>query len=121
MSVTPEQFIECARELAKSLDEISTRNSLSRAYYGAFHAIQSQIPPVTNHDDDMPIGMHKRYIAQLMDAPNNSPERKLGIKLNALFSRRRKADYFLSADFRSIDAALQLSVADEVITLLKTI
>jgi len=93
MSVSPSDFFQSAKELASNVDEISRRNSVSRAYYAAYHHMSSIIPYDGDSVNGRNAGMHRSYINQLMEANQDSVERKAGVKLQSLHARRVKADY----------------------------
>lgn len=117
MSVTAQDFMASARDIAKSgLDEMSQRNAISRAYYSAFHTTKSAIPP--DGKARGPIGMHKNYIKQLAEAANGSPERRVGIRLAALYRRRVDADYNLDLHIPKGDFALQVTQVAELLEIL---
>lgn len=110
MPVSPSDFLESAAAIiAADTSEISIRNSLSRAYYGAFHCASEAFPVETlpaSDEDAENAGMHKKYINRLLQG--NKIEREAGVKLGALHSRRIKADYKLTISVPVRDVAMQI-------------
>lgn len=116
MSVTPKDFLESAEILAKSgSDEMTQRNVLSRAYYAAYHRSCEYIKP---KDSDENVGIHKRYINQLMRGENGSIDRKIGGRIKSMYLRRRFADYFLKDEIKTDAAALQLDTAKDLFSII---
>lgn len=56
-------FIEAARVLAASGDPLIRRGSVSRAYYGAYHAARATVFAIRHHDED-----HHGRVAQTIDS-----------------------------------------------------
>jgi len=118
MSVTPRDFLDSAIGLAGTgCDEMTQRNAISRAYYSAYHCSCEFIEP---EDSDEKVGVHKRYITQLMRGENGSIERKIGGKIKSMYVRRRVADYFLKDDIKNDATALQLYAARELFTIIES-
>lgn len=112
MSVTPQDFLTSAIELSISgHDEIIQRNAISRAYYAAYHRACEFIRPV---ESDENVGVHKRYVNQLMKGENGSIERRIGGKIKSMFARRRVADYRITESIEGNAVAIQLSAAQEL-------
>lgn len=116
MSIQPSDFLDSAASyIAADTSEVSIRNAVSRAYYASFHCCTDSFP-----EDELPLsnepnkGMHKQYISQLAQCDAGSPPRSAGIKLQALHSRRIKADYKLDSIVTQRDAAIQLDTCREV-------
>lgn len=121
MSISPKDFLCSAESLIDSDSaEMAVRNSLSRAYYAAYHCATTmleELPLSTDCCDDARSGMHKRYISRLMQADPATRHRQIGVKLQALHARRIKADYGLNTNLAMRDAALQIDSAKFVFSL----
>ncbi len=116
MSVTPKDFLDSADILSKSgNDEMTQRNVLSRAYYAAYHRSCEFIKP---EDSDENVGVHKRYINQLMRGENGSKERKIGGRIKSMYLRRRSADYLLKDTIKNDATGLQVGTAKELFLLI---
>ncbi len=116
MSVNPSDFIESARTLSAVRDEMSQRNSLSRAYYAAYHRTREVFEPEIGRNDGM--GMHRSYLDQLQCHNTDSTERIVGYKLAQLYQRRIVADYRLGDSLRQDAVARQLDTAAQIFNLL---
>lgn len=117
MSVTPKDFLDSATTLAGSgCDEMMKRNVLSRAYYAAYHRSCEFIKP---EDTDENVGVHKRYVNQLMRGDSGSIERKIGGRIRSMYSRRRTAGYQLNSNIEKDAAALQLAIARELFSIIE--
>ncbi len=117
MSVTPTDFLESAIGLSSlGQDEMNQRNVLSRAYYAAYHRSCEFIQPEESAEN---VGMHKRYINQLMKGDNGSIERKVGGKIKSMYSRRHIADYRLEDNISHDAVAIQLNAAKELFTIIE--
>jgi uncharacterized protein (UPF0332 family) len=121
MSICAEDFYTSALELAKLKEEVSLRNCLSRAYYGAYHTAKTVVPPESyDYEDGKKAGSHKRYIDQLLQGENGSFERQLGVKLLRLYDRRITADYHLNKTVIQADVAVQLNTTKDAFDLVTT-
>lgn len=119
MSIQPSDFLDSAASyIAADISEVSIRNAVSRAYYAAFHCCADSFSenelPASNEPSK---GMHKQYISQLTQCDAGSSPRSAGIKLQALHSRRIKADYKLDSIVTQRDAALQLDTCRDIFTI----
>lgn len=96
MSITPQEFLRSAEELAATdATEVYQRNAISRVYYAAYHCLREYIEP---DKKDRGVGSHRGYIEQLLESGSGSTARKLGVSLGAIYSGRLKADYKLTDD-----------------------
>lgn len=112
MSVTPKEFLDSAIELSKSgQDEMTQRNVVSRAYYAVYHQSCALIKP-ENSDEN--VGIHRRYINQLMKGDNGSTERRLGSKIKSMYSRRVIADYCITENIDRLAVAIQINAAKDL-------
>jgi hypothetical protein len=105
MPVACTDFFTFAESIKGDSDEISLRASISRAYYGAFHACQQWHDtklPHPGHDVGMTGGVHQTLINQLTNPDPGCGRdlgmysRSLGYALRALRDLRTLADYHLS-------------------------
>lgn len=116
MSVTPNCFLNFSKAALNENDEFSKRNSLSRAYYAAYHLAKKYFSTLSTEENN--VGMHKAFIDALMMHPQDSLERKVGIQLQTLHSRRVKADYKIHLTIPISDPAMQISAVENVFKLL---
>lgn len=116
MSVQPNAFLESAKALISENTEIAKRNSVSRAYYAAFHRAQITYPFVPPRGKST----HKSYFEHLELFPPGSVERVLGVKLKTMHGRRVIADYKLRAEIPISMPAMQIIAAEDVYELLKS-
>jgi uncharacterized protein (UPF0332 family) len=115
MSGQPSDFLDSARELLNSGNEIGYRNVNSRAYYAAYHLSVTKWdlkPP--SGEDERGFGMHKLYILQRMKAPAGSLERRVGVKLQTAYGRRRTADYVLDVEVTKSEASRQVVLVSDI-------
>lgn len=119
MSVCALDFHESAKLLAQNSDEMSKRNAVSRAYYAAYHYVQSVFPEQRAAWDPQIKGMHKQYCAQLMQG--TSIQRKIGTKLQAMHTRRIDADYICKVDLCKSHLAMQMATAEDVFSLIDSL
>lgn len=114
MSVSPADFLDSAVQLATENCEMAKRNSLSRAYYAAFHRAKQEFPFTP------PKGMstHSPYFKHLLEFPENSPQRVTGMKLKTMHARRVVADYRIEYALQKSIAAIQLDAANQIFSLL---
>lgn len=118
MSITASDFLNSAKELMVDQSEPATRNSVSRAYYAAFHQTNGVYSPNPEFAKESKVGMHQTYIDQLMRADTGSRERTVAVKLSSMKGKRVKADYQLTETMMSYIAALQMRTAEEIFQLL---
>lgn len=119
MSVTPQNILDSAIEMQDDASEMATRNTISRAYYAAYHLAIDVFPVDKKAAQNSQTGVHDTYITQLQKSNPDSVERFTGVKLNTLKGKRRKADYFLNDDIRPFEAAMQIKTAEELFSTLE--
>ena len=109
----PVKFLDSAKDILASFnDEAAKRNSISRAYYSAYHTCLLACDklnielPVTN------AGLHARLIAALKD---NSQTFYIGTDLADLKKHRTKADYHLGTNISKRDAEIAIKKAEFLI------
>ena len=118
MSNCPTDFLDNAVAQCAIGTEMTSRNCISRAYYAAYHLSTQKWVPIK---DNNAAGRHAKYIHQLLASPDNSPERKVGVKLKVLYSRRLKADYSLEDDLTVLEAQLQLVTTKELFSIVQAV
>lgn len=118
MSVLPTDFLESARAMISSQDEMAVRNAISRTYYAAYHQAQATFPSDREFARQCGMGVHMAYIEQLMQEQPGSKARTTAVKLNSMKGRRARADYDLNVDLSQRDFTMQLIAAQEVFKLL---
>lgn len=112
MSITPDHFMQAAKEIADfSIEETHLRTAISRGYYWGYHSAVFEVPPDKKNRN---LGMHRSYIAQLNEGGVGSFERKIGTRLNSMLGKRLAADYRLSENITTKDWELLLEAADEL-------
>lgn len=118
MSITPQDFLRSAEELAATDDsEVYQRNAISRLYYAAYHRSCEYIEPDRNDRD---AGAHRSYIQQLTESDPGTIARKLGVSLGAVYSGRIRSDYKLAEDVLPRDFSMLLNRTRDIFTLIDT-
>jgi len=92
MTINPVDFLTVAKSYPEE-SEVDIRNSLSRAYYAAFHACNSKFVASNSKEG----GMHERLIRSLIDS-RETDDKSIGYLLRSLKGLRIKADYKLDID-----------------------
>lgn len=93
MSITPQDFLRSAEELAATdTTEVYQRNAISRLYYAAYHRSCEYIVP---DKKDREVGSHRSYIQQLEESDPGTTAKRLGVSLKTVYSGRIRADYYL--------------------------
>jgi uncharacterized protein (UPF0332 family) len=118
MSVTATDFLNSAKALLSvQATEIDFRNALSRTYYSIFHLTK----PVAEHLPHLPQttqGSHDAIISRFTRYPSTDPHwrlaRSIGVIMEQMKTRRRKADYQIDLTMVQKDAELQLQEAQKV-------
>lgn len=113
MSVNAENFLQVAEQsFSNASHEMDYRNSISRAYYAAFHAVTpiSLSLPLIAHGKTH--NSHEAIIAALTDCLPSQPHafklKSIGYQLQKLKAQRVKADYRLDDNLVASDAEEQL-------------
>lgn len=118
MPVVAEDYLKSAEELAQSSLEIDRRNSVSRAYYAAYHAIRaSDVGARLENTQRQNGGVHQQLIDSLITSDAGSTARNLGVKLKTARQRRVRADYRLDDTIEGRDTAMQLAMVREILTI----
>jgi len=91
MPIDKQAFLQFAKSLPENT-EIQIRNSVSRAYYAAYHACLE----VYKMDGSADGGVHAKLISGLTKS-TDANDRKIGFILQQLKGFRTVADYHLSA------------------------
>jgi hypothetical protein len=109
MSIGPSDLWKFAGSLSSNSDEVDQRASISRAYYGAYHACltwHSKLP-VPGSNSGIGGGVHQQLLNQLknpataLDPPQQTKSKSLGYMLLELKAHRQVADYELLANISS--------------------
>jgi uncharacterized protein (UPF0332 family) len=108
MTINVNDFLVFAKSLPKD-SEINCRNSVSRAYYSAYHSCLSVYKPASNADG----GVHGKLISALKGSPS-SQERSIGFILEQLKKLRTTADYFLSENVSKADADTAIAQTEKL-------
>ncbi|CZZ32596.1 hypothetical protein P3S37_22595 [Enterobacter hormaechei] len=104
MAVDGQQFLDFAKKIFLSGDEISCRNCISRAYYAMYHEARDTLTAVPNFQQSPHDGLIKylRGNASRGDEPFEKGKlRALAALLEQQKGKRHKADYYLG---ENIDA-----------------
>ncbi len=128
MSVTPQDLWKHSQQLfSGATDEAQLRNTISRAYYSAYHAclcFHSALPS-GGSEPARKIGVHGTLVHQLgnpifdkSDA-RHSLSRLLSVKLTGFHAQRVTADYALEDPIERADAADALIKASAIFRLLE--
>lgn len=112
MTINKEDFLSFAKSLPED-SEINLRNSMSRAYYAAYHGCGE----IYAHDRSAAGGVHNQLIEGLKHSPNIN-DRKLGFILDQLRSYRTMADYFLSQSITLSDKQVTIKQTEKLLELL---
>ncbi|ELY2685040.1 hypothetical protein G9X48_10400 [Cronobacter sp. HA18006] len=111
MAVNSQNFLDFAKNIISSGDEISCRNSISRAYYAMYHEARDTMTAVPSFVQSPHDGLIKylRGSACRGDEPFDAGKlRALAALLEQQKGKRHKADYYLG---ESVD----ISMAKEAI------
>lgn len=88
-AVTPEFYLDLARELANSMDGVSLRSAVDRAYYSTFLAARDEIAAKRYTSFTTGSGAH----SQVVEALSNIGRRDLGRQLRILRRARNQLTY----------------------------
>lgn len=114
MSFDPKSFITVSKELNVGVTEAHYRSVINRAYYGAFGYIRSKLPFYLSGPS-----VHQDLIKSLINSPSIN-EKKAGKKLEALFKKRKEADYEYNREFRQNTCDYTIKEAEATIKLYDT-
>ena len=115
MAIKHSDFLAFAQALSADC-EINLRNSISRAYYAAYHACL-QIYKMDNAVDG---GLHTKLIQGLKKS-SAPADRQIGYMLEQLKNQRVIADYKLLDNVSIKDKDSVLSQTEKLLTLLSTL
>ncbi|HVC97431.1 MAG TPA: hypothetical protein VND64_27360 [Pirellulales bacterium] len=107
-----DQFFDLAARLSTSANEVDLRTSVSRSYYGAFHAAREFVEACGVRFARSDGGVHT-HVKRCLDQSQSDDLVFAADQLNSLRSDRNDADYDLkSTKFqRPMNAAVRLTVA----------
>ncbi|PKD41985.1 hypothetical protein CWO84_02875 [Methylomonas sp. Kb3] len=107
-------FLQFAQSLSDD-SEIQMRNSVSRAYYAAYHTCLD----VYKTDGTAEGGVHAKLISGLKNSPNIN-DRKVGFMLQQLKMLRTTADYHLTSTVSIKDKQTAIGQTERLIDILST-
>lgn len=123
MSVSSDELLQLAKDLANSQDEVHSRCAAGRAYYSAFHALLPLVSklPATRGRERADRISHAEVIGRLAEwLPSGDLACLSGLKvsagvavreLRAARTTRERADYDLSSQFPQAAAFQQIERA----------
>jgi uncharacterized protein (UPF0332 family) len=120
-SLNPIDFLGSAKQEITLGDEVNFRNSISRAYYAAYHHALSLDKLIQNHSGIEAGGVHKQFISKLYNCPSSATNFdqseivSIGILLKMSHRRRITADYKLKESVGKNVAETQLCETEEII------
>lgn len=112
MAVTFGDFLDFAKSLPEDR-EIDIRNSISRAYYAAYHACY----PNYSHDRLAEGGVHNKLISALIKSPS-AQDRRVGYILQQIKSLRTVADYSLTEAITVTDKRAAVKQTESLLAIL---
>ena len=110
MAIDHIEFLESAKSLPEQ-GEINWRNTISRAYYAAFHACNSFYRTSFSEEG----GLHAKLIRTMQKSPH-SQDREIGLMLFILKGQRVKADYDLNLDLKNSDRETSILQAEQIMS-----
>jgi uncharacterized protein (UPF0332 family) len=112
MSFNPILFINVAKDLnSRASTEESYRSAVSRAYYGAFGYLKDRLDLA-----DYGPSCHQNLIDNFKNAGDKN-SKIVGKKLEALFERRKHADYKYRDEFTDHNCQYCIQEAEKIIEL----
>jgi uncharacterized protein (UPF0332 family) len=112
MSFNPILFINVAKDLNSSAKtEESYRSVVNRAYYGAFGYLKNKLN-LTSYG----VSCHQDLIENFKRS-DDIEHKIVGKKLEALFEKRRQADYKYNEEFKSHSCQYCIEEAEKIIEL----
>lgn len=119
MSVDFQSFLTSAESLVTGSSEIELRNSISRAYYAAFHrAKKSAVNCPDNNHFVLDAGSHERLIDRYLSIPKGplqTPGKQIAYSIRQLKTSRVSADYLLDELIEPSAAATHMEMVKRVI------
>ncbi|WP_026600230.1 hypothetical protein [Methylomonas sp. 11b] len=112
MPIDKWEFLQFAKALPDD-SEIQIRNSISRAYYAAYHHCLD----VYKMDSSADGGVHAKLISGLVKSPDTN-DKKIGYILKQLRALRTTADYDLSSTVTANDKYTTVSQTERLIDIL---
>jgi uncharacterized protein (UPF0332 family) len=106
MSVTVQEILAFAEQLAQGSSEMEWRDSTGRAYYAAFHRAQQAVD-LCPDNSNLRMGDHERVHARF-DLHGAKAAKSISIVLQAMKRYRRCADYEISDGFERTIATSQV-------------
>jgi len=115
MPIEPLDFLNIAKSYPET-SEIERRNTMSRAYYAAYHACNQRFKASNTHNG----GMHEKLIQSSINSPDKN-DRILGYLLRPLKGLRVKADYHIDVDIVVAERQDAITHAEKIIEKLNQI
>jgi uncharacterized protein (UPF0332 family) len=117
MSISPDDLLSLARELANHDNEVYWRDAASRAYYSAFHWCQqiSQTLPEPRYDSNVK-GIHDYLIKKFQDAggTHKNQLKAIAFMLKEARDVRVKADYNVQVSFSKQKTGENIGYAERI-------
>lgn len=118
--ISSTDFLDSAKELAQNKNETAFRNSISRAYYCAYHAVLPLDESLANHGGiKTDVGVHEQLISKLENCPrsvqNWATFKSIGVLMRYLKKLRVEADYDLASEISIEQAQQQIKQAEKVL------
>jgi uncharacterized protein (UPF0332 family) len=111
MRFDPKGFIQVSKDLKKGASEAHYRSIINRAYYGAFGYIRNSLNIfVKDHS------VHQEVINTLKRSSSLNMK-KAGKRLEALFKKRKEADYIHNLEIKEHNCLFCVQEAEEIISL----
>lgn len=112
MTFNPALFIDVAKDLnQKAKTEETYRSIVNRAYYGAFGYIKARLGFA-----DFGTSTHQKLIDILQQSPDKNTK-IIGKKLEALFLKRKMADYKYDEEVKNHSCEYCIQEAEKIIDL----
>jgi hypothetical protein len=111
MSFDPKNLLVVSEQLSVGDTEAHVRSHVNRAYYAAFGHLKKRLPNISSG-----ISAHQELINYLRKS-NDLTYCEIGRKLEALFKKRKDADYMYDIEMRKNCYTTVLSEAQKIIQL----
>jgi len=107
MAIEYKDILDSANRMLSSPSEVDQRNSISRAYYAAYHACHPVYDklPMLAIEKTVKGGVHVKFISRFKHSVDIKV-RQVGYILAALHQKRCVADYEIHMDVEQSDAQL---------------
>lgn len=124
MIISAIDFLESAKEIAKSDNKMANRNAVSRAYYAGYHAVLPLDETFDNHGGiKSDVGVHEQLISKLENCPRSVPNwtklKSIGFLMRKSKSARVESDYDLDALVSSDQVERQIERIEKIFEKIK--